>query len=82
MSGCVESNTKTVYYSKEYNETIKLYSDGTFIFIGDSSYSGTYMVEENHIILKFVAFGLVVDLIKEGNKLTDPKKGEIWVLTT
>ena len=79
FSGCVDNPGKTVYFAKESNQTITLYSDKTFTFTAPSgTYSGTYRFDEDRLILTFAAFGVVLDLKKEGNKLIDEKEGTVW----
>ncbi len=79
FSGCIDNPGKTVYFAKESNQTITLYSDKTFTFTAPSGvYSGSYRSDGDRLILTFVAFGAVLDLKKEGNKLIDEKEGTVW----
>ncbi len=79
FSGCVDNPSKTVYFAKNSNQTITLYSDKTFTFTAPSgTYSGSYRFDGDRIILTFVAFGAVLDLKKEDNKLIDEKEGTVW----
>lgn len=79
FSGCVDNPGKTVYLDKKNNHTLALYSDKTFAYTEDAgTFSGSYRFDGDHVILTFVAFGLVLDLKKEGDKLIDSKDGIIW----
>ncbi len=79
FSGCVDNPGKTVYFSKETNQTMTLYSDKTFTYTADGNiYSGVYRIDGDHVILTFAAFGVVLDLEKKDNKLISTKKGTVW----
>ncbi len=82
FSGCVGSPSKTVYYSKQSDETITLYSDYTVnVKVGseDHGISGTYRIDGDHVILTMQPFGAVFSLKKESTRLVDEKSGEVWV---
>ncbi len=79
FSGCVGNSGKSVYLDKTTNHTLVLNSDKTFLFTeDDGTYSGTYRIDGDHIILTFQAFGLVLDFKKDGDKLIYTKDGTIW----
>ncbi len=79
FSGCVDNPGKTVYVNKKDNHSIVLFDDKTFTYTENAgTFSGTYRIDGDHVILTFVAFGLVLDLKKEGNKLISQKDGTTW----
>ena len=79
ISGCVENEGKTVYHSTKYNETITLYDDFTATVIGSKEgVSGTYRIDNNHVILILAPFGTVMDLTRQDNKLVDERDGDYW----
>ncbi len=79
FSGCVDNPGKTVYLNKATNHTVTLYSDKTFAYVeDDGTFSGTYRIDGDHVILTFAMFGQVLDLTKNGNNLTYPQDGTVW----
>ncbi len=79
LSGCVDNPDSTVYLDKKTNHTLTLYSDKTFAEQETSgTYSGVYRIDGNQIVLTFQAFGLVINLQKDGDKLVYTKDGTVW----
>jgi membrane-bound inhibitor of C-type lysozyme len=79
ISGCVEADSKTVYYSKQSNETVTFYKDNTVTAINpNTSISGAYRIDGDYIIMTWPPFGTVGKVKKSGNIFTDEKTGETW----
>lgn len=80
ISGCIETDSKTVYYSKQGNETVTLYNDNTLTVVSPkTSISGVYRIDGDYLIMTFPPFGTVVKRKKSWDRLTDEKDGMIWV---
>jgi PBP1b-binding outer membrane lipoprotein LpoB len=79
ISGCVQNEGKTVYFSQKSNETLTFYPDHTMTAMNPkTSGSGAYRIDGDYMIITFPPFGTVVQLKRSGNILTDEKTGEIW----
>lgn len=80
LSGCVETEGKTVYFSNRSNDTITLYNDHTLTAESPkSTISGVYRIDGDYLIMTFPPFGTVVKRKISGNTLIDESDGDIWV---
>ncbi len=79
LSGFVDNPGKMVYVDKSTNYTLTLYGDKTFAYEEyDGTFSGTYRIDGDHVLLTFDLFGVVFDFLKKGNTLIDTKDGTVW----
>lgn len=80
LSGCVQTEGKTVYSSNRSNDTITLYNDNTLTEVNPrASISGAYRIDGDYVVMTFPPFGTVVKRKISGNTLIDEKDGETWV---
>lgn len=77
VSGCI--NTKTVYYSKESNQTITLFDDHTFrTETPNKILSGTYRIDGDYLYFTFPTFGTSIKRKITDNAIIDERDGERW----
>lgn len=80
LSGCV-TDTVTGTYTGQNPSNITLYSDGTFVSDfqdgKDYSLSGTYVIQDGEIVIKYDFMGITYRLQRESKALV--YEGARWV---
>jgi hypothetical protein len=81
LSGCLNEE-RTYYQEKKPNNSITLYSDGTYKLISNGYvWTGEYEEDENRVILKMNPPLPSMVGEKHGDNLTDPD-GDNWIKKT